>query len=211
MGEYVRYNRTEVKIGTVENMYYTSFQKFLQAYKSGHLKRCEGNDYPINYLLPENGNRFRFPFPDEDGLPFGEINGDYMRGLPVRYDPSKAHLIFGPDDTIQANCNEISIVQQRLVHRQSDGKLCLAVVYQGAERLARLEDDDSVKNLLAQIVKHHIASEPDADKKHFYRQVCLRILKGYHLHRNLKEDIRIIADTGKLKALPPKGQSKRKL
>lgn len=69
MGEYVK----DIKLGTCENLYYTTFQE---------LKRRTNKGFPAQeYLEPKNGFRYRFPFPDEDHKNmFGKYE-DYNRGV----------------------------------------------------------------------------------------------------------------------------------
>lgn len=70
MGEYLTIAGKSVKIGTCENMYYATFRQ---------LKNCKAKG--INeYLNPENGYRYRFPFPDEDGRKLGDYE-NYDRGV----------------------------------------------------------------------------------------------------------------------------------
>lgn len=65
MGEYARYNGEEIKIGTCEEMYYLrADQRHLVAYE------FDGTE------------RFRFPFPDEDGLEPGRFD-DHDRGVKI--------------------------------------------------------------------------------------------------------------------------------
>lgn len=77
MSEIINRNGTEYKIGTCENLYYTTYKEFAQAYNAGELKKVSGNDEPINYMKGEY--RFRFPFPDESRR-FGEYS-DFDKGV----------------------------------------------------------------------------------------------------------------------------------
>lgn len=79
MGEYIKRNKTEYKIGTCENLYYTTFQEYKKAFKNGELSSMGGNDTPANYL---NGSyRFRFPFPDEDHVKMFGIYPDFDKSI----------------------------------------------------------------------------------------------------------------------------------
>jgi hypothetical protein len=73
MGEYAirKADRTEIKIGTCENMYYLRFED------RHKVQALPGNVDPVRDagLL-----RFRLPFPDEDDMLPGEYE-DYNRGL----------------------------------------------------------------------------------------------------------------------------------
>ena len=73
MGEYAYYNGSSIKIGTCESMYY------LRADQAHLVEAREGNVDPI---ADAAAIRFRFPFPDEDGIEPGAF-GDYDRGLSI--------------------------------------------------------------------------------------------------------------------------------
>ena len=64
MGEYVKINGTETKIGTCESLYYTTAKQFKTALPE---MTCEGSMNPSEYLT-SGEFRFRFPFPDEDNI-----------------------------------------------------------------------------------------------------------------------------------------------
>lgn len=169
MGEYVKYKGSEIKIGTCEDLYYVSYPKYQQAFKSGLLRKSQGSINPSEYMLPDSGFRFRFPFPDEDNLPLGEIleQEGFRRGLPVTIEPDY----------------QVEITQQKLVHRESDGKLCLALICKDASdgNSYRVEDDADVKKVLTGIVRNHIVNESDPERRNFYRQIGARIMKGYRM------------------------------
>lgn len=75
MGEYALFGGEEVKIGTCEDMYYLRFDQ-------RHLVKHVPNN--VNVMDPKHFKalRFRFPFPDEDGVPPGSFS-NYNRGLRV--------------------------------------------------------------------------------------------------------------------------------
>jgi hypothetical protein len=74
MGEYARYQGQEIKIGTCEDMYY------LRADQVCMVSPEYGN---VDPLRDARSLRFRFPFPDEDGIEPGAFD-DHDRGLTVR-------------------------------------------------------------------------------------------------------------------------------
>src|SRR5690606_14186729 len=139
------------KIGTTELLYYTSYKKMSAAFNEGKLVRGENQSPPSVYLKEDSGFLFRFPFPDEDKLPFGSIKEPFNRVVPVKASASDA--------------GEVGIAYQKLVHRESDGKLILATVCQDTadNELYRIEDPYAVKNIVRDIVKNHILSETDPD------------------------------------------------
>lgn len=179
MGEYVKYKNDKIKIGTCENLYYATYDKYLDALKKGELSLVDGNDYPVNYAKPNSGYRFRFPFPDEDKLSLRDISilDDFHRGVPVKIDPSLIQ-----DDSIPDGTTQMEIVQQKLIHRQEDGKLCLALVWRvpGGETF-RVENDEDMKSILKSIIKNHITDNADPANKLFYRKIAQRIIKGYRI------------------------------
>ena len=184
MGEYIKYKGEEIKIGTLENLYYATYQKFTDALKAGQLARLY-DDAPEFYAKADSGFRFRFPFPDEDKLPLGDIGKQhYNRGVPVTI--SQADIPHYDTSTpFQDTFYNIEITQQKLVHRQSDGKLCLAIVCRDAVNGTsfRVEDEEAMKAILKQITQNHVLDEPDTIKKNYYRNVGLRILKGFRLEQ----------------------------
>ena len=73
MGEYASYGRGRVKIGTCEDMYYLrADQAHLVAGESGSVDPSRVDDRAVI--------RFRFPWPDEDGIAPGAFE-DYGRAL----------------------------------------------------------------------------------------------------------------------------------
>jgi len=81
MGEYVKFCGIETKIGTCEDLYYTSFPKLFQ--NRYRLSGLSGNLQPLEYLDPKYRWRYRFPFPDEDSLEFGKIVEPFNRNIIV--------------------------------------------------------------------------------------------------------------------------------
>lgn len=159
MGEYVNHlSRGRVKIGTCENLYYVSFQKFASAFE--FLKQAPNNATPEEYLKDGSGFRFRFPFPDEDTKGFGEINGPFNRSEVIG----------------SSNGNVIQLCYQRFV----DGQLMTVVLIGPPEA----NDFDCkmfrLPFLHAWIIAEKIKREnviPDADK------IAERILSGYELKK----------------------------
>lgn len=182
MEEYVKYCRESVKIGTCEDMYYTSYQKFTRLLEAGRLKKDDGSLPPEEYIKPNLGDRFRFPFPDEDGLRFGEIKDTFYRGMVVKLsDPSIIGDFHGKGQGPYAH--QLEITQQKLLHRISDQKLILAVVCRNPAdgKSFRIEDDADVQALLKQIIKHHLVLEDIPQQKQVYRELASKMLRGYRL------------------------------
>lgn len=172
MGEYINYKGEEMKIGTCEDLYYVSYEKYVKALQSGQLKKVRGSDEPENYALPDSGFRFRFPFPDEDKNPFGDYANEFDKGIAVTIDKKGwSDDSFGRDEE---SSFQMMIKQQKLVHREIDGKLCLALVWRDpvTQQLLRTENDADVNHILNQIFRNHVAHETDTVKKGFYRELA---------------------------------------
>jgi hypothetical protein len=204
MGEYIKYKGTKTKIGTCEDLYYTDYCRFSQAFKKGQLTQDEFNADPGVYLSPNSGCRFRFPFPDEDATPLGELGNDnYNRGLLITIERGET---FATDEfplltqkydvvsrsqpelvrhMVQVNPNnvmkfvDIEIIQQRLVRR--DGQLRLVLVYRCpySQERWRIEDKAEACHITEQISKRYIQTTDDLEVKSFWSKVNKRILKGY--------------------------------
>jgi hypothetical protein len=71
MGEYALFKGSKIKIGTCEDMYY------LRADQAHLVEPLSGNVDPVRH---RDGIRFRFPFPDEDGIEPGAFE-QYERGV----------------------------------------------------------------------------------------------------------------------------------
>ena len=92
MGEYIILDYQPYKLGTLYDMYYCRVNDLRQWIAAGRAGTAEGNQAPSTYLNPEDGNRFRFPFPDEDlrnGNGAGDLHayGIYDRGYTVPINP----------------------------------------------------------------------------------------------------------------------------
>ncbi|MBX3253305.1 MAG: hypothetical protein KF862_04105 [Chitinophagaceae bacterium] len=192
MGEYVKYGGEIIKIGTCESLYYTTYSGYCAALESNRLSKVDGNLSPELYAKPGSGFLFRFPFPDEDKLPLGANRNDPERGVPIKLNSA---VVEPPEQYLVKNgIFEMEIVQQKLVHRQSDNLLCLALVWRipASAKYFRVEDDNDVKNILSQIIKHHMQDNSNLEQRSFYRGIALRILKGYRLNntQSLQRKIR---------------------
>ncbi|TYR37398.1 hypothetical protein FXV77_05165 [Sphingobacterium phlebotomi] len=180
MGEYIKYRGREVKIGTLDNMYYTSYQKFVVAMEAGLLRTGTGSSLPSVYMEIEQGFRFRFPFPDEDKLDFGKIIEPHDRGIPIQI---PAEEINGPATDPKPKDIDLDIVQQKPIIRESDGKFCLALVLRNpvTNEWFGIESNQIIRTFIENLIRNKIINEHDNKKKNFYRAVAIRILKGYPL------------------------------
>lgn len=184
MGEYVKYGRTEIKIGACEDMYYTSFEKYNKLLEANRLFKSEGSLAPAEYAEPDSGTRFRFPFPDEDRLRFGDIIGTHNRAIEIKLQhPELMHLGSQPHQDDHNKEFSIELLRQKLIHREDDNKLCLVIVCRNpiTDNLFRIESDRDIRLLINELVKNHIMNSDDIIQKGFYRKIGMRILKGYRI------------------------------
>lgn len=181
--KYIKYKDKEVKIGIVENLYYTSSRKYEKAYKEGLLSTAATGISPEAYIRPNIGFCFRFPFPDEDKLPFGEIgNFPRDRGVPVTIAPEgKDHHINIRLKNITGSDSRLEIIQQKLVNSMNDGKLCLSLVVRNPESglSFRIEDDSDIRKIMQDIRRNHVLNATNVQKRSFYREIALRIEDGF--------------------------------
>lgn len=80
MGEYVNYGKSFVKLGTCEDLYYTTYEDLKK--RLPHLSKAYNNLSPKEYLDAKHGFRFRFPFFGERPQFGGHDNPD--RGFLVK-------------------------------------------------------------------------------------------------------------------------------
>lgn len=206
MGEYVKYKGRVTKIGTCQDMYYTSFQKYTEMLASGLLAKAEGSLPPLEYVLPDSGDRFRFPFPDEDKLPFGDIIGPFDRAVSIRMEHTDFTEQQGPEKENRPGY-QIDLIRQKHIHREEDGKLCLIVVCRHPETgdIFRIDSDRDIKKLINELVRNHILSSEDPEQKKFYREVASRILKGYRIEgpeqKIQMKEVQLLKAVGKEKGL----------
>jgi hypothetical protein len=204
MGEYILYRGEATKIGTCEELYYTSFRRYIQVLQNGHLSKDIGSDYPENYTIPNYGYRFRFPFPDEDHLPFGEIeNHSFERGLLItiarneafakgefpqlsrtyqvaaRYQPGHTHAMEMLNPNNVTELVDIELVQQKLVVSDNQARLVLVYRCPFSEDKWRIEDFTEAKHIADQIEERYVKTAAEEEEKLFWQQVTLRILQGY--------------------------------
>lgn len=179
MAEIINYKGRSVHIGTCENLYYVSYQKYIAALSGGFLKGLSGNGMPMDYVKVRNGFRFRFPFPDEDQLKFGEIIEPFYRGIPIIVSSSLIN-----EDSKPGNENvQIEIIQQMPLHKESDGEIYLALVFRDPRngKPHSIRGDEGARRIVADLIRNHIINESDIAKKKFYKTIAVRILKGYGL------------------------------
>lgn len=199
MGEYATYNGQEIKIGTCEDMYY------LRADQARKVRPISGN---VNPVRDAGEIRFRFPFPDEDGIEPGAFK-DFNRGLavwgiepPVDIDHYSIQFSNAAGLLVSLPCPEsndgksapykihrngyggpVKIVQQRLV----DGQLklvCQCGSCGAAYRCQTIEEAEPViEALLKQVEEMKRVAERDRRpidaRARFFTEMAKRIVDGY--------------------------------
>ena len=93
MGEYLKVNGKEIKLGTCESMYYVRLQQLQEIEALGIAEQVAGNENVSDYLDPANGYRYRFPFPEEDHTPAGDYE-NYDKGFAVVVDQKTAPQLY---------------------------------------------------------------------------------------------------------------------
>lgn len=188
MGEYVKYKGAEVKIGTCESLYYVTYPKFKEAFDQKLLIPSEFSVHPARCLEVDSGFLFRFPFPDEDKLAFGEIGKHgFNRGLPIKIVPGGDIDLMGLKNKPTDQEFTIHLIQQKFVRRESDGTPVMAAVFSEPEsrKIFRFEEKTDILKIARQIIEHHIINESDRKLCMQYSQIVTRMLAGY----GLKPDI----------------------
>ncbi|SEA15182.1 hypothetical protein SAMN05192529_10962 [Arachidicoccus rhizosphaerae] len=184
MGEYVKYKGAEVKIGTCESLYYVTYPKFKEAFDQKLLTPSEFSVHPARCLEVDSGFLFRFPFPDEDKLAFGEIGKHgFNRGLPIKIVPGGDKDLIGLKDKPTDQEFTIHLIQQKFVRRESDGTPVMAAVFSEPEsrKVFRIEEGSDILKIAGQIMEHHIVHESDRKLSMQYSQIATRMLAGYGL------------------------------
>ncbi len=104
MGEYIRIDGEELKLGTCEDLYYVTYDQARELLTRA--VQVPGNLPPREYLDPKHQWRYRFPFPEEDGRAAGSFD-DFNKGRVFSCLPG-APFALSPDnhDTI---CVSISL------------------------------------------------------------------------------------------------------
>ena len=181
MGEYILVNGRHFKLGTCQDLFYVSFDGLRRMVAAG-AQPAPANDEPAEYLNEAGKWRYRFPWPDEDG-----IGDDYERALPlpvpgglataltagwehwkVRYTPP-AGVEFG-DDCPQASAPAVVEVY---LQKQIEGRLWLIIRCPYCHALARLPEAEAIE--LTDHARRELADDA------FVMAVCDRIEAGYQV------------------------------
>ena len=189
MGEYAKYGNRQIKIGTCEDMYYLRFDQ---------RRKVRPEDGSVDPVRDAHSLRFRFPFPDEDGISPGEF-ADHDRSIETDLD-APADVEHGYDlaasnrdgrGPVKCGAGKVAISQQRLVTGE-DGKdwlvlICACTVCRRAWRLPTLRDalpvigwlHDEARALLELETSTDVSYLAHAERAAFLAEVFARIIAGY--------------------------------
>lgn len=217
MGEYLNNQNGEcVKIGTCEDLYYTRFNQLQGVIYAGLLTGSA--EYPAeNYLKPEYGWRYRFPFPDEDKITVGDYE-PFERGYEVEVPMSFMDFdhgdkcvnmegvniflpcIYSPkfkDSGLRTSYNynqtraKVEVIQQK--QRNPDGTLGAAQLW----TVIRCKCCGGAASIEPESI--HILTDAitEQDKSKFGAEMVKRILKGYETPAHNVQ----VSDNGTIKAI----------
>lgn len=197
MGEFAKYNGTEIKIGTCENMYY------LRADQARLVDWIPGNVDPIKNA---HHIRFRFPFPDEDNVRPGEFVSHDKAGvlsnftIPVDVDhnaiqfradvgylvslpcpESRAGQEFGYKIHRNGFAGNVLIRQQKFVN----GQLVLVCACGGCGEPWRVPTLDAARPYINACIGNASRFDIDSRQRYFWEKIATRIENGYQYRDGL--------------------------
>lgn len=195
MAEYIKYRGKQIYLGVCQSLIRTSYPKYVNALESGGLMMVEGNDYPHGYADPKHNYFYRFPFPDESALPFGEIKGEDYRGLPItieRGEQFEKEMFEDMRRTTRQyrsgrnpNCRRekvtIHIAFQRFITIGENPLFALGLMVRCpySHGLWTLRSLEGIDFLIGQIQQYYILPAKQERQKVFWEEVVDIILKGY--------------------------------
>lgn len=202
MGEYLE----NIKIGTCENLYYTTFAQLSKS-------TLKGKD---EYLALDSGFRFRFPFPNEKNTRIGnydDFNRGYLIKIPVGIFSMDHGNVFIRTDTLpninapaigmdvpcamsgankvyrweNVNFYFLEVVQQKYVTDHESGNVELQTVFRCpyCKRLARANFKEA-QSIANEIIKQSCDIEKeDETKANELKEIALTIISGYFIRFGL--------------------------
>jgi hypothetical protein len=197
MGEYAYWHDDYVKIGTCDNMYY------LRADDATEVRKCENSLDPV-LRAADGALKFRFPFPDEDGIPPGHYK-DAFTSFGVRNVNPPSPMDHGrvsfkstqgltatmpclfsrdwkkiPEDLVTLRGAGFGLAGRQIEiiqQRVHDGKLI--PICQCAHCHAKFRYDDLADCLPIIESLREEAETASVDRKRLLKQTALRIIGGY--------------------------------
>lgn len=172
------------------------------------MSQVAGNAPPEVYARHSSEFRFRFPFPDEDKLAFGEI-GDFSndRCIALKINPGTDQRLKEQLRLMAGKNGLMEITHQKLIYQTSRRKFSLVLIIKNPEsgNSFRIEDEDLIPKLNRSIIRNYVIKETDQEKKKFYRSIIARILQGY------RREIPVKLTSYEMKMKRPETPNKRKL
>lgn len=200
MAEYVYHLNTGIqKIGVCEELFYISFEKYLQALNKNLLSHSNlpGTADPAYYASPQNEFYFRFPHPKDDHLSFCEVADNATGGelieipkedftgwlFPNYILEKQSHELYNFQyDLAVTNPNNIGdIIRIEIVYQKNTGKYLNTVIRCPFCRKLWALDEDSATILVEAIKKNYLSGRHDAKKVEYYNKIASRILMGYNM------------------------------
>lgn len=203
MEEYVSYLSVPTRIGTADILDRVSYGTFREQLTAGSLVRAPECLPPVSYTDPDYGFLFRFPFPDEDILEFGDLKDrELHRGLLVKIErdgyfprgffPELDGMPMTTVGTLQYTStfpmenpnnadDHIYIELTYQTAMQVEGKRMLALVFRCpfSGKLFKVKDWLKANYLVMQIRKRYLDRCRDATHLLFWTEVITRIRNGY--------------------------------
>ncbi len=173
-----------------------SLPKYQQAFYKGELEHYTGLS-PLDYFDTMYRFNFRFPFPDEENLPFGKIKGHENRYLPVLMERGEVFRDVRFDQGVKFingrkkyfdNPNnggekiKLWITAQRLILK-NDGKFVvgLVLVCPYCKCAYVVDTVQEIFYIARQIQENHFEKLPLARQKIFWQKVTVAIKYGNYL------------------------------
>lgn len=177
MAEIINYKNTTLGLGTEFNLWHVSYPKLKLAFDTGLLKESShANLPPHKYLEPNSVFRFRFDFHDEAGRPLESPSDDCFRSIVVLMDNG-----VGTKD-------KIFISQQKCILPEGEDLAYLAILYTKQDDTTYVATEvEEARTIVRQIIRNHVIKETDSNKKQFYRNFVVDILKGYR--KNIRVEL----------------------
>ena len=190
--EAIKFRSKPVSLGTCEFLYYASYPKYISALAAGRLFYQPGNLQPAEYALPDSPFYFRFPFPDEDHLPLGEIGANtFDRSLPVNIQRD-SFILDDPGYLPHARSwgfAEIGLMYQRLL--TIDGIPLLCPVYRNPHTRAfvTLTTVSEVQFLETQITRYYVQAANTPEEWDYWTAIVHRLKRGFQLYPTVSKTL----------------------
>jgi hypothetical protein len=201
MGEYVIHANDTIKLGKLDVLYYTNYEKYLNVLKRGRLKKDVDSNAPLVYALPESKYYFRFPFPDEEKFRLGDI-GDFEFNRTISFTIDRPSFLpegfFPPVSKYEKDPDSPRYINVEYPNPNNQGtEITLEIEYQKAERhnggmrllfliqcpfckeMWGIRNTKELNHLGYSIYKKYVIGKGSKDEKEFWRKMITNIYRGY--------------------------------